>query len=64
MLEQMETEELKPRLTLHDYINQLLQHTGNLMALCRDSAVYEDVDHITLQMDKILIEMRHIVQYY
>ena len=52
-------DELEPLKTLHDYINELLVLSGDLMAHFKGTADYEYIDDMTGRMDELLIEMRH-----
>ena len=50
---------LTPKSTVHSYVNDLLELTGNLLYATRDSDSYEIVDEFTQKIDEILIQMRH-----
>lgn len=52
-------DELQPTPTLHEYVNQMILLTGEIMEISTDLAVYDQIDEICCNIDRILMEIRH-----
>jgi len=59
MDEEIIDENLEEVETFNDKVERMLSLTGKILVLCGQSPIYDDVNDFTLEIDNILIEMRH-----
>ena len=57
--EKIDDEDLEDRPTFFDQVENMLNISAKILVLCVQSPIYDEVNDLTEELDKILIEMRH-----